>query len=266
MLYKCNKYLGYKGDLLLLPDVVITEEDYINNNLCIDGFTCVSSDVDIKTVGCCNFLKEDFDKKVIIEVDVDGVVLNIHQHLNNYVRDLYPDFDGDKHIESWGMEELNKLHKDLRGRCLSLFNSPEFMTTIPFFDNAIDSLKVLDSFQQQYSNVLVVLNTHCFNSDIVMSRYKQLSKILRDENIGIPLFCNSGTEKKMLNSSCCIEDCYLNLKRSNALYKFLVARGHNRHVKYEDMGHCYVLYFGGQLSSYVGIVEDLLKRRVLFDD
>lgn len=258
--FKCGLNERAVDSLLMLPDSLLTQEEVVRNNLNFANFSPVDvSDADIIDINGTRFLKSDFEKKSIIEVDADGVILDIHRHLDNYVKDLYPDFNGDKDISSWGMHELDLLHKDLRSRCLELFNCIDFMTSIPYLDGAVDAMRKLDSLQRERRDVIVIVNSHCYSDNLSDVRQVWLNKKLKTTGINVIVKTCSGSEKEMLNSQYCIEDNVDNLKKSNASYKFLVARGHNRYANYNDLGTFKNCFLGMQLSSYVDIIINIVR-------
>lgn len=173
-------------------------------------------------------------KRRIIEVDVDGVLANIHQSINPYMQSIYEGFDGDKHIESWGMQELDKLDERLRSSILKLFGEPEFIGNLKEYDGIVDSLKRLDDFCKS-RGLQMIINTAVFKG-CADARIQWLDNLLKKASIDCGVIVSNGGKKKMLNSLVCIEDNVDNLRKSEALIKVLIRRGHNRGYSHKDIG------------------------------
>lgn len=201
------------------------------------------------------FGSEDFKELGIIEIDADGVILAIHTHINNYVQSLYNGFDGDTHITSWGMRELDALNPQLRPKLYSLFGDPKFMSSVPAFNNAIEALDIIMHSCCYSTKLIPIINTHCFTPEIGRARKTSLKKLLYDNGLPIPVIVSVGKDKEMMkhNVFMCIEDNAENLRKSDAFIKCLVARGHNRFETKETIkgttGQC-VCFVGSQLRDY----------------
>lgn len=221
------------------------------------GDTCILYDM--------RFKKQDMEHLGFIEIDADGVILAIHTHINKYVQDLYSGFDGDKHISSWGMHELNNLHPELRSRILGLFTDVGFMSTVPVYLSSDIALHRLLDFCNYDSMLIPIINTHCYSQKIGRVRKRSLSAWLINNDIPIKVIVSVGYEKVMLNKNIimCIEDNADNLIKSSAKIKCLVSRGHNRFITSEyilsKQGSKSRVICGGQLNNYV----DLLIKGVL---
>lgn len=258
--YECKKGLNPARGYLQLPGTLMEFNEFEKSGLNKWNYILREynpSDI-VERFGL-KYHKDYANKIRVVEVDADGVILNIHQHLNAYVADLMSDFDGDEHIESWGMQELNNYHPDLKGRCLKLFSDEGFMTSIKPFDKGVMSLRYLDYLQRYYSHLLIVVNTHCYKSDLSAKREVWLSECFKEWGVGIPIITCSGPEKTMLDSTYVIDDNADNLKNSTADYKFLVKRGHNRYAQESDLGSSVKSMLGLQLWDYVPYIADIEK-------
>ncbi|MNL91106.1 5' nucleotidase, deoxy (Pyrimidine), cytosolic type C protein (NT5C) [compost metagenome] len=170
----------------------------------------------------------------IIELDVDGVVLDIHNYIGSYVGHLVPNFIGDEQISSWGMSELTAIHPELRGTIFKLFKDPRFMGSIPLFRDTIPSLRAL------YDLCSIKGLSICFNTNVdsqcVGVRNNTLDSIIKVTCMEANKVIQCNKDKVMLNSLVCVEDNAENLRKSSAPIKFLIRRGHNRTTTLKDIG------------------------------
>ena len=70
------------------------------------------------------------------------------------------------------------------------------------------------------------------------------------------------TKKTRENSKFVIEDNVSNLRKSNADFKFLVRRGHNRNYQECDLGNCKKSYVVNSFYDAVKIIVDYLNSGV----
>lgn len=197
--------------------------------------------------------------KNIIEIDVDGVLADIHGHLNSYLSSIHPGFDGDKDIQSWSMKELDLINKNIRPRILQLFGDPEFISTISPFYDALDALKQLLYSAQDWGMDLVLhTNVH---DNCVSSREEWIRR--QADHLGLELKCRvtSHPVKEVLeNTYAIIEDNADNLKSSNADIKILMRRGHNRFFGTKDIGSCKEAYVVTSFSEAVDLLIDIKEN------
>jgi 5'(3')-deoxyribonucleotidase len=172
----------------------------------------------------------------IVEVDIDGVIADIHGALGAQLTDIMEDFVGDHHVHSWDMKELNELDERLRPRILELFGTPEFIGGLNPFVGAFDSLVALVNYAKE-NGLEVVINTNVFTG-CIPAREAWLDRWFEIHGINLKYAVTSVKSKAMMNSLVIIEDNIENIRNSSAPYKFLVRRGHNRLFVQEDFGVC----------------------------
>jgi 5'(3')-deoxyribonucleotidase len=165
-------------------------------------------------------------KRNIIEVDIDGVIADIHGALGENLTDIMEGFVGDHHVHSWDMKELNEIDERLRPRILQLFGQPDFIRNLKPFDGAFNSLLTLVAYAEA-NDLDVVINTNVFNG-CVDARKEWLDQFFKEFGITISYNVVSTSGKKMMDSLIIVEDSIVNILNSSAPYKFLVRRGHNR--------------------------------------
>jgi 5'(3')-deoxyribonucleotidase len=197
--------------------------------------------------------------KTVIEVDVDGVLADIHGHLSNYLSDVYPGFDGDKHIESWTMKELDLLNINLRPRIFELFGDPEFISTIvPYYD-VVDSLKQLSLTVKDWGMDLVLhTNVH---SQCVEARQEWIQR--QADQLGVHLECkvtSCPVKEVWPNTYAIIEDNLENIQNAVADVKILMRRGHNRNYSEKDLGVCKHAHVVTSFAEAVDLLIDLKEN------
>lgn len=183
----------------------------------------------------------------IMEIDVDGVIADIHNGLNSYVSKKFGiDFSGERDIHTWGMKELDP---DVRKYVLQLFNSPEFIGNLKYLDCSLEALILIDIMLRKLGGK-IVLNTN-INSACKEAREDWLKTLIKTSGIKAECITDSNPVKNMLKDSyIVVEDNAENLRNSNAPYKFLIRRGHNRSVTVEDL-------IVDNCNSKIYIVDDL---------
>lgn len=184
---------------------------------------------------------------LIVEIDVDGVIANIHNGLNKSVSAKFGiDFNGERDICTWSMKELDS---DVRKFIFSQFNNPDFISGLDYLDCSLEALILIDILVRKLKGRLVI-NTN-INSPCREAREEWLKTLIKTSGIKAECITESNPVKNMLEDShVVIEDNADNLRNSTAPYKFLIRRGHNRSVTVEDLvvDNC---------NSKIYIVDDL---------
>lgn len=172
------------------------------------------------------------NKGLIVEIDVDGVIANIHNGLNKSVsKEFGIDFNGDRDICTWSMKELDP---DVRKFIFSQFSNPDFISGLDYLDCSLEALILIDIMVRKL-NGKIVINTN-INSPCREAREEWLKTLIKTSGIKAECITDSNPSKVMLKDSyIVVEDNADNLRNSTAPYKFLIRRGHNRSVTVEDL-------------------------------
>lgn len=164
---------------------------------------------------------------VVIELDVDGVLLDTYSGLTDKLKDFYPDFNAERDIHSWSMLELNNLKQGLRSEVFKLFSDVDYMSSLPFYSDALESLKKLSDYCITH-NAKIMLNTLMFTQEIADKRISFFEDVFRTNGIKAEITAPVN-EKSQLNAYIIVEDNVDNLSKSSAEHKILIRHGHNRH-------------------------------------
>lgn len=202
--------------------------------------------------------------KHIIEVDIDGVIANIHGALGERVKDIHKGFDGDSHISTWGMKELNSLDERLRPRIFTLFGNPEFIKSLKVYDGVLGSFKLLSRFCSS-TDLEILVNTNVFKG-CEEARVSWLNELKEQTGADFRVIVASDSPKKMLDSSILIEDHIDNLLRSNAPYKIMIRRGHNRAFQSTDLKASKEGYVVNSFSDAVRVILSGVRFRGWLSD
>lgn len=194
----------------------------------------------------------------LVELDVDGVLANIHCGLNPYVQSILPGFDGDTHIMTYDMQELNKIDVRLRTTIFSLFTDPEFIGSLELFPGTLEALIDLDAHLKSTGDKMGINSLLCSES-AMHSRKDWLERVIRAAGIDFKTNVGCSRQKEVLDSFVTVEDNVDNLIRSTAPIKILIRRGHNRSAKVSDFGACEHMYFCDTFVEAVEIIKRLVK-------
>lgn len=178
----------------------------------------------------------------ILEFDTDGVLADIYTSLTPHLTDIIPDFSEDTHIQNWTMSNIKEEYPLAYTRIMSLFTTPKFIAGLPRYAKVLEALHLLrhalDSREYQVS-----INTHIMDASCVISRDTWLRDLRQDANMDFNIIISQEDIKRMQpDSYILVEDSVENCRRSNATYKFLVRRGHNRGYTEKDLGVCEAAY------------------------
>lgn len=173
-----------------------------------------------------------------IEVDVDGVLADMDSSYGEYVKDLIPDFTEETHILSWNMREVERDFPEAHKRIVSLYSNPEFIRTLPRYEGIVEGMQRLYELVTPL-NGRIVVHTHVRDYICSLKRREWLDDLKEDSGVDFEVDISSGELKNMRsNSLVLIEDNVRNCTVSNAKYKILLRRGHNRVFTEKDLGSC----------------------------
>lgn len=194
-----------------------------------------------------------------IEIDVDGVLANMDGSYANYVKDLLPDFSEEKYIVNWDMPEVRRDYPNVFKRIESLWTDPCFIANLPRYPKVEDGLKELGRITKGKAHIII--HTHIFTDDAVYeSRDKWLKDLRKKTKVPFDIEISVGNKKNVRrNTYILIEDNVFNLRKSNAKYKILIRRGHNRRFGANDLGDCEGAFVCKSFFDSVKIVDNILK-------
>lgn len=196
-----------------------------------------------------------------IEVDVDGVLANMDGNYTPYIKHIIPDFTEEKYITEWSMPLVAKKFPDAFEIVKKLWVDADFIYSLPRFEKVLDGMKDLGNLCKNKAQI--VIHTHLFDGGPVYdSRYKWLEELRQESNVDYTIDISVGdTKKTKLNSKVVIEDSVRNLQKSNADYKFLVRRCHNRNYTEKDLGSCKRSYV---VDSFYDAVQQIKEINELW--
>ena len=197
-----------------------------------------------------------------VEIDVDGVLANMDGSYTPYIIDIIPDFTEEKYITEWSMPQVANDYPEAFERVKKLWVDADFIYSLPRFEKVVDGLQELQSLCK--NKLEIVIHTHLFNGGAVYdSRYKWLEDLREDSKVDYTIDISVGdTKKTKTNTKILIEDSVRNLQKSNAEYKFLVRRCHNRNYNESDLGNCRKAFV---VSSFYEAVQKLKNIKELWD-
>lgn len=201
-------------------------------------------------------------EKFQIEIDVDGVLADMDGSYGAYVKDIIPDFCEEKYILEWNMPQVEKKYPVAYDRIKGLWTNPEFIYNLPRYPNIEKSLQKLYGIVKDIADI--VIHTHIRGKNAVYdSRYLWLNELKEDTEVDFKIEISTDDEKgTRKNSKFIIEDNVSNLRKSNADFKILVRRGHNRNYQACDLGDCEKSYVVNSFCDAVEIIENYLNSEV----
>lgn len=172
-------------------------------------------------------------RKRRVEIDVDGVLANMDGSYEPYLRPFIPDFTEDKYIRQWNMADVGHVSPKALEKIRELWVDPEFLRSLPRFENVVEGLRLLDSIP----NLEIVIHTHIKgNADAIAARYEWIKALEKDVGGNFTIDICAGEFKQMRTDTYyIIEDNVRNLNNSPAKVKFLVRRCHNRAFTVDDI-------------------------------
>jgi 5'(3')-deoxyribonucleotidase len=194
-----------------------------------------------------------------IEIDVDGVLANMDGSYAEYVKDIIPDFSEEKYITEWNMPFVEQNYPEAFKRISSLWDNPTFIRDLPRYPKIEDGMIKLYNSVKGVADIIV--HTHIFNPGAVFeSRNSWLEDLREDTNVDFMIdICTGSCKKTRTDSYIVIEDNVRNLRNSNADYKILIRRGHNRNYSEKDLGSCKKSFVCNSFYDSVDIVKNILR-------
>lgn len=158
----------------------------------------------------------------IIELDVDGVLLDVYTPVEKYLASQGLYFSFKDSVRTWGMRETGIL----RPMLLKLLTDAEIRKNADWYDGAVNFVEYIARFCKRH-NYKLVLNTHESNYAAAKVKLDKLeglkSEVIEDFDINV----QCGPCKEMLNSYICIDDSLDNICRSTAKHPILFNSFHN---------------------------------------
>lgn len=197
--------------------------------------------------------------EIRVEIDVDGVLGNMDGNYGKYVADIMPDFTEEKYVHSWGVTELEGINKEAYTRIRALHSDPNFIRDIPRYAGVEQGLQRLHRVLQ--GKGVMVVHTHIPREHCKEERAKWLEKLQKDTGVPFEMAISGGEKKPMrMDSHILIEDNPNNLKSSNAPYKIMVRRGHNRYVGLEAVGEYKKATIVQDFNEAVQHIEEWIRK------
>lgn len=161
----------------------------------------------------------------IFELDIDGVIANIHAYCNKKVAKTFnlPDFDMLDIIHDW---EMSALPSPIRSYILKIFNDPETYLNLPVYADAVQTVLSFNDICKKYG-AYVILHTHLSNAKCAVTRKMWIDRMQLSR---IPVVIDAGKQKKMMDSFAVIEDSAENVIRSKSKHKILIDMPYNRQL------------------------------------
>lgn len=175
----------------------------------------------------------------VIDMDCDGVILDIIRDTHVQIRkEKESDFNFYGYLDAWEMPRLQKERPDMYEYVKNLWDDPEFMGSLNRIPYAFSLIKEL--IGQGYK---VIIHTHMPGKEEVRNVRKEFfgnlwSLMAMDVSLfgqQLPsLLIDETPEKRTISSDVCIEDNYMNLKKSDAKIKVLIQYPYNKDVTIQD--------------------------------
>lgn len=196
-----------------------------------------------------------------VEIDVDGVLADMDGSYGEYVKDIIPDFSEEKYIKEWNMPEIARDFPEAHKRIVSLYSTPEFMRNLPRYSGIIEGLQRLYALITPLNGVIVI-HTHVKDYTCSLMRREWLEELRAESGVNFEIDISNGDLKNMRKGSLIlIEDNVRNCRVSDAKYKFLVRRGHNRAYNECDLGGCSESYVVDSFLSAVEQIEEIFSDK-----
>jgi 5'(3')-deoxyribonucleotidase len=195
----------------------------------------------------------------IIEIDADGVLINMDGSYTEHVIDIIPDFSEEKYVTDWGFPLLKKEYPEARERIFDLYKNPDFIKSLPRYENVVEGLKKL-SFLLNFldDDYKILIHTHMRGKEVAKARREWLYQLKEDAEVDFDIKISSGIKKDVsISKFCSIEDNIDNLKRSKAKYKILMQRCHNRKYGLEDIN---IIGEGKIVQNFLEAVEYIEEK------
>lgn len=200
------------------------------------------------------------NKKFIVEIDVDGVLGDMDGSYGSYINHIIPDFSEEKYIKEWGMPDIQQTYPEAIKIIQNLFRDPSFIKDLNRYDGVEDALYNLYNLVNSHQGEILI-HTHIFTTECAIEREKWLRKLEKDSNVKFNIDISIGnTKQTKVNSMFLIEDKIDNLKKSNAPYKILMSRGHNRNYGIGSLGQYVEAYKVMNLHQAYLRLQEILEN------
>ena len=169
------------------------------------------------------------NKKVVVALDVDGVLMECFPPINRRIIDNFdvPDtFRIQNIVRSWNMMELPE---EIRLYALACMGEADIVEQYTFKKGSRKFVKELFNATIAAGGEFV-FNTHCFNQAVGDVRQRQLEDLSAELGITPKYNISVGPKKINIPSDVIIDDCMGNLDASDAKTKVLFSMFHNKNL------------------------------------
>ena len=173
----------------------------------------------------------------IIEIDADGVLIDMDGSYAPYVEHIVPDYTEEKYVTDWGLPLLKEKYPKAHEIIFDLYKNPKFISDLPRYKGVVSSLKALSFFIKFLNeDYKMLIHTHMRGDECAKARREWLEKLKEESKADFQIKISKGMSKeKSQTKFCLIEDNVSHLKRSKAKIKILIRRNHNRKYGLEDI-------------------------------
>lgn len=194
-----------------------------------------------------------------IEIDVDGVLANMDGEYEKYLKDIIPDFTEEKYVTEWNMPYVRENYPEAFARVQKLYIDPDFIYSLKRFPKVVEAMKNLGEVVKGKAEIII--HTHIFDvGSVYRSREQWLMDLREETGVDFQIEISTGQKKDTRkNTYIIIEDNVTNLQKSNAKYKFLIRRCHNRKYGVGDLGECEKAFVCDSFYDTVPIIKELLE-------
>lgn len=201
-------------------------------------------------------MKDELNNEFEIEIDVDGVLADMDGNYAQYISDIIPDFTEETHIFEWGIPDIARDFPEAANRITALYSDCNFIRSLPRYPGVEEGIKKLYNLIKPLGGK-IVMHTHMRTDECANVRREWLEELKAETGVDYDIDICVGANKNMRqNSLILIEDSVRNCTTSNAKYKILIRRGHNRKYSESDLGICENSYvFKSFLDSVIGLEE-----------
>lgn len=207
-------------------------------------------------------MKEILNNEFEIEIDVDGVMADMDGNYAQYISDIIPDFTEETHIFEWGIPDIARDFPEAAKRITALYSDYNFIRNLPRYPGVEEGLNRLYNLIKSLGvKGKIVIHTHMRDENVAKARREWLEDLKQDTKVDFEIDICVGSQKNMRkNSLALIEDNVRNCSVSDARYKFLIRRGHNRKYNECDLGYCQQGFVSSDLLDAVIRLEELFNN------
>lgn len=182
----------------------------------------------------------------IVEVDVDGVLLDVYTPVENYLKQQGLNFSFEKSVKTWSMKETG----NLRPMLLKLLTDADTRKYAMWYKGAVEFVSALaDECKKQ--GYKLVLNTHEFNIPCANVKVEKLNELRELTGADFETNIQCGYKKEMLDSLVCVDDSLENICRSPSKNPLLFNTFHNTEL-YNGVRKGFK-----RVYSYHDVIQDL---------